>query len=297
MAVISCHHSRDTPPTARFDERNRGTYAVTFEVQCDTVMAPGAVANGALAASPTPLPALWASYSYLGQTDVTSYARTFDVRLKNPVVSHYVWLITVSYQPLQPGEQPSQNNPTPTARPVIWNWEREVYMEQLEEDVDGDALINSAGQPFDEPIEQEATRSVLVATVNVATLTEVIDYATTFSNAVNDATWMDLAARQVLCREVTSTPLLTEGANTYYSVTFRFALQPDGETWDRQFLQRGFKYIDAGEIINAKDKDGNLVSEPILLTAAGGKLAIGGTPVFTDPIKTRREADYGDLPF
>ena len=75
--VLECVLDRSTNPHS-IDERNRGTSKLRYEITTDAVMASNAVINAALAVGPHPLPQLWSSFSYLGHTISTIYARSIS---------------------------------------------------------------------------------------------------------------------------------------------------------------------------------------------------------------------------
>jgi hypothetical protein len=316
MAVTSCAYALN-PVSGTSDERNRGTYIVRFQIMTNSVMGPKEVTTGALSSSPNALPAQWATYAFNGtDSDSYAYAQRYDLRLTHSEADRHEWIAEVTYAPMPDGVE----NPTtwqaadPTARPALYSWDREAYTEIVERDINGNATINRARQPYDEPMEQEATRSVLVVEKNVSSLSSVVGYARKFENAVNSETWtlVNAPARTALCREITSGPLVREGAFSYYRLQFRFAFQETGLTWDRYMLERGFKVIvfevtptgTFPKLVNATAppfpaEDGEPVNEPVLLAADGTQLPAGGVPIFT-PWRTRREVNFNQpsgLPF
>ncbi len=315
MAVTALTVSRENPPTGTSDDRNRGSYTITYEAYCDNQMAPGAVAQGSVAFG---LPVQWSGYDYLGFTDPTSVVRTYDVRLKNPEASQFVWLITVGWGPLEPGEDDQQNQENPVNRGPRFSWDDEFYTKIVDKDLDGKPITNSADQPFDEPLEIEQSRGVLCVNINVASLGEAVEYSRKFQLAMNKSSWRigtkTIPPRAALCRSVVSSPLNTETSYTYYDLQFRFAFAEEGTTWDTEILNRGL--MEKVTVPSPPDAQGNTqdttaeiqpitvdvkgvkvpITEPVKLDAEGKKLKDGDDPTYKK-FRVFREVDYGDLPF
>lgn len=315
MAVVSCKYDRNGA-TGESDDRDRNSYTLRFKVEVDSDMAPPHIAQACLSASAlgddnVSIPATWSAYNYKGWVDSNSFARHYKV---SPWVedSKRFWFIDVQYLPLQPNEPPGIENTNPLLRPAMFWMDREVFTRVVDKDIFGKQIVNKCGRVYDEPLEQEETRCVLVVEWNVATIQEVIDENRNFENKVNSATWFGVPAREALCREVTSGPILNENGVTYYRLTYRFAIKEskgaptDPETkWDREILERGYQHFE-------KDRDGNIIletdgitkklapkngyPEPVLLDTDGTRLPDGQTGKFT-AWQTRRPANFNDLAF
>jgi hypothetical protein len=315
MAVTSLVVSRENPPTGTSDDRNRGSYTITYDAYCDSSMAPGAVAQGSLAFG---LPAQWTGYNYLGFADPTSVVRTYNVRLKSAEKSIYVWTIEVGWQPLEPGEDDQQDDQDPENRGPRFAWDDEFYTKIVDKDLDGKPITNSADQPFDEPLEIEQSRGVLCVSINVGSLGEAIEYSRKFQLAMNKSTWRigtkSIPPRAALCRSVTSSPLNTESTYTYYTLEFRFAFAEEGNTWDTEILNRGL--MEKATVPTPPDSQGNPgeptvsvrpitvdvkgvkvpITEPVKLDAEGKQLKDGDDPTY-QKFRVYREVDYSGLPF
>ena len=265
------------------------------------------------------MPAKYSTFSYQGDADAYSYQLRASIKSLYKRDSNYHWLITAYYSPLDESrttfKNPDDFQANPLLRPTSWWWDREVYTENLTKDKDGKPLLNTANQPFDETIEQEATRGVLVAEKNVATLNQVIATNYTFENSVNQTTWnysnaqtgdsFSAPPRSVLCREASSGQVIVEGAYRYYRLTMRFAIQqaatasdPLGGTWDRFLLNTGFKAKDPNNL-NAPAqpvlRKGKQVSEPVLLKQDGSDAEDDINEVHYVRARTRPEVDYNAL--
>jgi hypothetical protein len=311
MAVTSLVVSRENPPSSRSDERFRGVHQISYEAMTNSTMAPAKVVNEAVASFS--LPTAWSGYNYGGHTEATSVLRSYDVRLKNAAASQYLWLITCEWGPLEDGEDNNQDETNPLNRSAQYAWEDEVYTKVVDKDRENKAILNSAKKPFDEPLEIEETRGVLVVSINVADLGACIFYNRRFQNAVNRTTWnigsQSAPPRTVLCRSVSASRLQTENSYTYYSLEFRFAFKEDGDTWDEKILNRGLMK----QIVNLqpdgdpataddfdweviKDNKGNVITEPVMLDENGMPLKKDAEPTYST-YRVRREVDFAGLPF
>ena len=126
---------------------------------------------------------------------------------------------------------------------------------------------------------------VLVAQRPMATLQEVIDLNLIHAMTTNSDTFYTAAADTCLCRPIQSGPMQTVNDVEFYMATFRIEFNEN--TWDRSIVNRGLKhYRSAADktLIDAKDEDGNLMAEPVLLATDGSRLGdnvVGNTLDFS----------------
>ena len=248
-SVLSCHYDR-SGCTADVDEHDMGTYNVRYLIQTDGVMGPKAIYAGAQALSALTNdipPAIWATYSYQGDTDSYSWARRFNVTQKDEG-NTTLYYLTIQYTPADDGEgsqtvggDPIEKTANPVNRAAVMWWDREVYTQITLKDIEGKAIVNKCQDYYPDDIEIEHTRGVLVIEKNYATLGEVIDLSRTYDGTVNGSVWniagKTVLARCALCREVSSGPPQTEQGYVFFHVVFRFALRSG--TWDEPKIETG----------------------------------------------------------
>lgn len=256
VTLTSCTLLR--PISASSDKHGMGTYRLRWQAE----VAGGSIGPRDLialcqAGSPHAVPQQWATYSYPSDygtdADVYSYAQEFQVT--NHEQSKSIYYIDVTYSPLNEGEgsqtvggSPIESVTNPVSRaPVMW-WDREVFTHYAQKDINGKAIVNKCQDFYPNDIEIEATRGVLVIEKNYATLAEVIDLSQKYDGAVNSSLWnvhlgavtiKQIAAKQALCREVSSGPPQTERGYVYFPVRFRFALKDTSDTWDEKMPEYG----------------------------------------------------------
>jgi hypothetical protein len=288
-----------------------GIYNLRFLVTTDGAIGPKSVINGALSASPAPLPSRWSTYAYLDDTDPYSYARDYRVERDPKSVKRY--FIDLTYRPPESGEgsatsggDPVRSEPNPMDRPPVLWWDREVNTTRFQEDIEGTPIRNYAGDYYDDYVDLETPKSVLVVEFNVPTAGDVYTLQDTFDGAVNVSAWtvdgVTVPARNALCREVSGGPPITELGYTYFRVTMRFVFAEDGGTWDYRIPEYGYfwwkksggEYVT--EIVDGVEKRaaGSDNGKAHKLAEDGTRLAEEEEPLFRE-WSVRRESDFSAL--
>lgn len=203
------------------------------------------------------------------------------------------FIITVTGGQLPAGTSPEFGTPeqidNPLKRKVVFWAERMSETEFVEQDVDGEPIVNSAGQPFDEPYQRERWLPVLVAQKNYATLSAIETLNRTNENAINSTVFRGHAAKTVLFTGIETGPPTFENGVTFYVGQMRFIIRKD--TWPIKIVNRGYKHFtdepDPNDrvLVNATDENGQHVSEPVLLTADGRRLPEGEVGNFAGPFE------------
>lgn len=152
-------------------------------------------------------------------------------------------------------------------------------------DVEDDALVNSAYDRFEDPVEADSSRLVLLYTRWYSSIDPnvLLDY----SNAINSDVWP-------MPRTSVSAPIGTakimsisadsvyEGGGQYWLLTYEIHFQ---QSWNLELLNVGMQYYNGGYSASADkfrflDDDGEPVSTPQLLTTAGGALSAAAAPTY-----------------
>lgn len=318
VSMLSCHLDRSTPNVGSLDtdivNGTSGTYPVRYICEmADGTSGPLNVYTQGLTTGATPLPSLWQTYSYQGDTDSKSYAKSFQFERepKNPKV----WYVTVTYKPAEPGELPDITNPTtpngspiksepnPFLRSPVYWWDRDVSTVVSTVDVNGYVHRNYAGDFFQDLVEHDEAQSILVIEFPVHSNNDFIALSQAYDRSVNATAWTfkqrSYAARTVKCKEVSCSPLITEGSYRYYTVSMRFAFAPTGKTWDDPIPQMGRSYytkLPSGAFETDANgyKKRTTVDYDVPLEADGTRRA-DDQPVLVAQIRARREVDYNPL--
>jgi hypothetical protein len=196
------------------------------------------------------------------------------------------WLVEVDYGPYDGNTFGND----PTAWPITVSFGGTQVEETRTYDRNGNPIVNSAGDPFAEPVTIERSRSTITIERR-----ELVHYsagppasgfsltlAQTYSDTVNQFTWNGFAAGT--CRMgtiMTSGPPQYDAVNDdyFYTVIYPVFLNRDG--WARKLLDQGFAYLDgSNKLRQVLGSDGQASKEPVLLDGTGHQLAHGGTPAF-----------------
>jgi len=184
---------------------------------------------------------------------------------------------------------------SPLKMPAEISYRWETSREPIDEDANGEPIVNSSGEPFDPPIEENFEDLVMTITQNEATFDPA--KFTNYNGRTNSKEFGGFAAGLVKMKAPTGDEQ-QQGAAKYFRVTWTFVVRNDG--WKRRQLDRGFRElvgVDADgkpKYTQIKDTDGNPISEPALLDGNGRKLAKGHPAVWLN-FQTKKTADFNDV--
>lgn len=199
-----------------------------------------------------------------------------------------VWDVTCEYstrspsgseagQPDNPGD-PSKGDGAsnnPELEPPVVRWDaatREVAMQQ---DLDGNAIINTARQPFDPPPTIEESWPVLHYERNE--LNFDWHFAAGFAHTVNRDRFLGEDPGFVLCKPIVSEKRY-RGPLVYWRTKYEFHFAQRSWGWDLELLNQGlcqFKPLAKGP--SPIIENGQPVTQPRLLNAIGLKMDVSGT--------------------
>ena len=224
------------------------------------------------------------------------------------------WQVTVLYarSPVDPNapnspKPPSQNTggEPPAAIPsqkVSWGtWTRQ---KAWDDDRNGVAISNSAGQPFDPPITTDEHLTELTLVRAQSTFSSF--WKKECEGAVNDrafAGFGDFGAAKRTLKVVEITAELvpaTQKTQRYWTVTIRIQHDPNG--WQARPLDRGYEQLIGGVHQPILMKSGLRPVHPRLLNGAGLELVAPAAPKFLDgqggrkgPFIVHWEINFADL--
>lgn len=203
-----------------------------------------------LAAIPVRRGEIW--ISPYGSHDVGCTCRSIEVKERE---SPYDWLVVAKFssKPLtSAGGQNSPNSQTPDQtqqenpllRPVELRYGSVKERKPLVADRDDTAVLNSAGDPFDPPIEIEEVRETITLTWN--TTTWVPGTIRRYANHINGTEWHGIPEGQAKCTDLTAELRFEQGL-LFWRVTMTVEIWPDdeeGEEWLVKILDAGFREKD-----------------------------------------------------
>ena len=179
-----------------------------------------------------------------------------------------IWEATVEYGPIPTNVRPGG----PLAQPPTWRLEAIPVLLPAFVDKNGDPILNTAGDPFDPPLERPKTNRRLTVTrnevaPNFAAIQEV-------ENKTNDAPWLLWDTGQVVALPIEIPERLydQEAQQRYYPMRYSFDIDLDG--WKKEVVNSGFNGLDSsGNSVRLFDKAGQELTEPAFLDDAGHQLA------------------------
>lgn len=217
------------------------------------------------------------------------------------------WIVTVSYSsaPVSSEEKDKQENPNPLNRKAKFRWSTNLYREAVEKDIDDNAILNSAGDYFDPPIERDRSNWVVTVTKPV---TSVPAWLLDYNNCpINESSFtVDGVTVEEKKARLTTIDIGEEQIENdvkYRVITMQIEFKKEG--WTAKILDQGLrKRLDlAGGWkqvhIEKENEDGELskVTSPVLLDGSGGVLEEPSpdTSVFLD-YELYEPKDFSVLP-
>jgi len=198
--------------------------------------------------------------------------------------SPLIFEVTYTYEKIDACEI----DPT-TCDPVI-SWSTVQVEEIVDEDTAGDAIVNSAGDPYDPPVFREAAHIQLEYQRNYSSF----DGATAFSwaNKINNATFEGAAAKTLRVAGIKANSVDHELIGTYWQTTVSLAYNPN--TWTKSILNAGMRKLDGGGDRVPITINGKEISAPVALDAAGTDIAAVGAEEFNEH-DVYEDADFSTL--
>jgi len=215
-----------------------------------------------------------------------------ELRCEAPVdvrpIGPRLYQIFASYRtPTSAAGQGDQTSPI--SQPATAAWSFSSAEVEIDEDINGNPLVNPNGEPFDPPITRRQNDPVLTIGRNE----RVFDYRRAIQymangGATNSGSFFGAAKGQARIENITSSGRQIENGISYEPVTYEIHFRNDG--WRRRVLAQGLTIkanlasIAEGIpivgrtadptvfIIKARDAKGAPVTEPVLLTKTGWPL-------------------------
>ena len=159
---------------------------------------------------------------------------------------------------------------TPTDDPAEITWGYEQFQKPAVTNYAGQAILNSAGDPFDPPIMIDDSRPHVTISKNLAS---VPVWIFTYQDAINSGSFtvdgITVAAGLAKMQNITITRGQSRNGTSFRTVTFSIHLQKQG--WSSKQLDAGFRQIGySGARENIRNSiDDELPAAPVPLNGAG----------------------------
>lgn len=182
------------------------------------------------------------------------------------------WVVTGTYSsaPIDRREQDKQDF-GPLDRPATRRWSTVQYREAVEEDVDGNAVVNTAGDLYDPPPERDTANWTVTITKNVASVPPfIINYQNTLNDDDISIGGLTVAEGLAKINAIEIGDKMNESGVDFYQFSYTLEIKKAG--WDLRLLQQGLRQkneIDGTGRIPCVDNNGRPVSSPVLLDIDG----------------------------
>ncbi len=183
------------------------------------------------------------------------------------------WLVTCEYGPYDPTQWPEN----PLDHPIKINWSWSQFERIVDEDINGNAVVNAAGDYFDPPLVRDDSRPLLAIVRNEQNFTSA--RAGQFKDAVNSDSWFGYAPKQVKCSNISASLEYNPICGFYYIVSYEFAINTESTGWQKEILNQGLRYLNGSTRTNVLI-NGAPATAPVPLDNSGAVLPPSGTPVF-----------------
>lgn len=206
------------------------------------------------------------------------YCRSVKVRQASGAPRQ--WTIDAEYSsaPTKDGE----NEENPLLRPAKIQWRTNQYRQAIDKDITGKAILNSAGDYFDPPVEVDRSRWTASVSKNVATVPGyLLDYADAINNNSFFISGLSVEQYTAKVQDISISELKIEGDVLYYE--FSYSLEFRREKWQPfEVLDQGMRHkvllTEGGQTVSHLEhildagKPRRPVSSPVLLDGQGQKL-------------------------
>lgn len=258
------------------DENLQRTYTRRFQAFTDSGSDEGVTVTIAVAAAFS----LARGVAY--PLDSQSFVKHWDAEcLTEGVDNEYEWVVNFYYGPDQ--YSTTQN---PINKPLDIKWSGSKYQENIDRDVFDVPILTAADMPYADPIERDASRSLLTITRNEASFNDNI--AAYYRDTINADYWYGKAPGTCKVEDIQAETQYDNTYGLYWQCKYIFAINNDG--WDRILLNAGYHEKVDGKIKNILIQ-GVKPELPQLLDATGRALPQGGLPTY------KKYYIYNRLPF
>lgn len=204
------------------------------------------------------------------------------------------YVISCEYGPTQPLEE------NPIDRTAKVKWDFASTEEIVDEDQDGDPIVNTAFDSFDPPITRDKKNAIVTVSRNEAQFP--YDLVRLLTGGVNEFDFLETGdagcwkVNKIAAAGESVTVQLRDGTDvTYWPVVYELERKDGG--WLREVLNQGMRQLNGdGSAHKAIFINGQPISAPMLLDADGHLLAPDGTPVYLS-FRIHPTIDFADLNF
>lgn len=228
--------------------------------------------------------------------DLNSYANRLSATLQDPLW----WRVTIEYGPyssLFAGGGPTQN---PLLMPIDVSWSVSAHEYPADVDINGNAILNTAGDPYDPPLVEEEKRHILTVVRNEASYDPSLDQV--YENAINSDDFAGYAPTYAKVIQIVPKSVFHQDVGWYYQRTYEFEflnpnLPVNKNGYRRTVLNIGMRALSS--VTNKKfhpSFGGIPITEPVLLSQSGA-VNLNSNPPFYNIYQLKPELPFSVFNF
>jgi hypothetical protein len=190
----------------------------------------------------------------------------------------YTWYVQCDYS----SQVPIITNPDPTARPPLASASYQQKNEPVWIDLDGNKILNSAFDVFDQVIERQTSRMRLEIVQNYSAIDFAYSDWNDYTDTTNNAEWFGFPQYSCKLDGISISQLKEENLIQYYEVKFTVNIDLVNLWYPTQILDMGFIGIPIGETyaVTFLDRNGTPKAKSTLLDGLAGELPDDSEPVY-----------------
>jgi hypothetical protein len=183
------------------------------------------------------------------------------------------WTIEAEYSSKPTKEDESEENPL--NRPARIRWRTSNYQKAIWQDINSKAILNSAGDYFDPPVEVDRAYWTVSVSKNVPDVpTFILDYENAVNNAAITIGGVVIGEHEAKLSDIEISELKIEGDYQYFE--FSYTLERRREKWiPFKVLDQGLRFKSGSDRKHIMDQSSppRPVSSPRLLDGSGAVLS------------------------
>lgn len=262
MAVTSVHQKWNR--SSDLNEKGERTYTLTYDVETDDPeTGAGAVreAVGWFRGEP---------YSTSTEFDPGAFCVGINSSCKDD--DGLGWTVTVNFGPPPQGQDSPTENPLNQPAQVSWSFSG--FTRPVDQTIDGEAIVNTAGDPFANAIERDDSRPLLSISRNEASFNASLAYS--YRDTVNSDSFMGAGPGQVKVSNISGDRQYDPNFGFYWTVSYEFEFNSEG--FETKIVAAGLRQKgDNGKPENILVQ-GQPINDPMLLDKKGKQLKPGAPP-------------------
>lgn len=296
MALIASVEERRGGRSSEVDNLGRRKYTRQFTVETTAPeVGPLAVRTAVDPATSVSVPGIGSHYTnglgpYDDEFEFDTGAFVDSISAAEDGPEGIQWVVTVQYGPFDWTQFQGDADLWPIR--VSFGGERTERVIYF--DNNGDPILNSAGDPFGDPITVDDSRTVLTITRNEKVSVFDMDLAQLYSDSINDATWNGFPARTCKMGVITTGDPTYDPNGKFYYYTVTYPVTVNRATWRKEILDQGFNELDPYDDPKPVMNSGQPVSDAVPLDGSGHRLGPYDTPV-TLTFDVYEELDWSGL--